>query len=416
MKIDKTGLHPIYDQYENAENRLTHALLHTIGSSNSLFRRFLKELMRIPPGLITGRFEISTQKIPLSHGDRDPEEVESIPDAWIVDGSSQTRIGIAVEVKDRKNSVNLSQLRKHVNRIKNYRSRYLLVITPDLKRPQNIAEFFKSDDVDSKVTWLSWGKIYVWLKKVPAAVNSREGFLIDSLLEFLERRREVLGFQGISFSGRFNVIEAKDILNAEMEELAPFVEELYIGLNRRRPAITTFSQDGVWDCFGSGDGFTKDLHFTFGINENQHDIDLVVPNSARKAWARLKKVFSSENDLERLLSILKNLRDGVPHLYMEFNQRHFVAPKFGVRDGFLEFNIDTMGAPFRKMNSETKEFPVWIDAISAAVTRKRNINGQFMIKARFFLGETDGIDRPEFIATAKRTIKAFKPLYDFLKV
>ncbi len=70
MKINKDRLHPLYDQYSNAENRLTHALLHTIGSSPFLFSRFLKNIVGISDNLSGGIFEISTQKVPFSHGDR----------------------------------------------------------------------------------------------------------------------------------------------------------------------------------------------------------------------------------------------------------------------------------------------------------------------------------------------------------
>lgn len=109
MKIIKDGLHSLYDQYSNEENRLTHALLHTIGSSQWLFSRFLKNLVGVNVPLAGGTYEISTQKVPFSHGDNNPETVESVPDAWIIDGSS--KLGIAVEVKDRKNALSLSQLR-----------------------------------------------------------------------------------------------------------------------------------------------------------------------------------------------------------------------------------------------------------------------------------------------------------------
>lgn len=418
MKIDKKGLHPLFDQYENAENRLTHALLHTIGSSNLLFRRFLRDLMRIDSRLIAKHIEISTQKEPLSHGDKDPDEIESIPDAWIVDGSSKAQIGIAVEVKDKKNALKAEQLRKHANRIRNYSNRYLLVLTPDLQKPGLIHKLNQTDDIGAKVIWLPWNEIYRWLAKMPfskPSTNSKEAFLIVSLREFLERRREVLGFQGISFPRRFDVAEAKDILNAEMEELEYFVKELYLSLDRRRPAITTFSQESVWDCFGSNEGFTTDLHFTLAIHENWHDISLVVPNSAGRAWLRLKSVFSSQREYETLFSILKSLRENIPYLFIEFHQRHFVTRRFGVRDGFMEFNVDTLGSPFRRKNSKTKEFPIWVDAIGSAVKKKGNVNGQVMFKSRFFLQETAGIEKPEFIETSKQTIKAFKPLYEFLK-
>jgi len=200
-----------------------------------------------------------------------------------------------------------------------------------------------------------------------------------------------------------------------MEELEGTVKKHYKDLVKRRPAITTFFQDAVWDCFGSEKGFTEDIHITLGINERAHDISITIPNSARQAWKRLKEVFSEERDQDDLFFILEDLRNQIPHLFVEFNQRHFIAQKIGVRDGYMEFDIDTLGAPFRKKNSKAKEFPVWQSAIREAILHKKRINGQVMFKSRFFFAETKGIDKPEFIETAKTTIKAFKPLYNFLR-
>ena len=73
MKINQDGLHPLYDQYSNDENRLTHALLHTISSSKWLFSRFLKNLVGVNGPLGNETYEISTQKVPFSHGDKKPE-------------------------------------------------------------------------------------------------------------------------------------------------------------------------------------------------------------------------------------------------------------------------------------------------------------------------------------------------------
>ena len=349
MKINKNRLHPLYDQYSNQENRLTHALLHSIGSSEWLLCRFLKYIIGYEISLTGETYEISTQKTPFSYGDENQEDIESIPDAWIVDENS--RLGIVIEVKDRKNSLSLSQLRSHANKVKNYKYPYLLVITPDLKLPKKITDLEQKENERLHIVWRSWDEIYRWLinLNIPkSSQRTKDQFLVTSMREYLERRREVLGFQGIYFPSGFNVLEAKAILNAEMEELKSNVTELYKNLDKRRPAITTFSQESVWDCFGSEEGFTADLHLTLGMHEKSHHIALTVPNSAKKAWSRLKKVFSDEANQEQLFSILKSLRNEVPHLFIEFNQRHFVARKFGVSDGYMEFDIDTLGAPFRK--------------------------------------------------------------------
>jgi len=226
MKIDKDRLHPLYDQYSNAENRLTHALLHTIGSSPFLFSRFLKNIVGISGNLSGGIFEISTQKVPFSHGDDDQEKVESIPDAWIV--NEQKEIGIAIEVKDIKNSIRVGQLTKHASQIANYNKQYLLVITPDLKRPVKIDALKRKGQKKLNIVWCSWDEIYQWLSKLQKTQLSKrkkDEFLLKSMQEYLDRRREVLGFQGVKFDKDFNVKEAKIILNAEMEELEQFVKK-----------------------------------------------------------------------------------------------------------------------------------------------------------------------------------------------
>lgn len=416
MKINKDRLHPLYDQYSNDENRLTHALIHTIGSSPLLFSRFLKNIIGISYNLSGGIFEVSTQKVPYAHGDNNQEKVESIPDAWII--NEQKGIGIAIEVKDIKNNISIGQLTKHASRIQDYKKQYLLVITPDLKRPVKIDALKRKEQKKLNVVWCSWDEIYRWLSKLQQSKLSKlkkEEFLLKSMQEYLDRRREVLGFQGIKFDKGFDVNEAKVILNAEMEELEQFVKKTFKDLVRRRPAITTFSLESVWDCFGVEDRFTKDLHLTFGIKGTYHDIAIVVPNASRKPWKRLKNIFSAPEEEKDLFFILENLRKQVPHLYIEFIQRHFIARKIAVRDGFMEFNIDTIDRIFKNKKIKAKEFPIWYPAIKSAVLNKSKINGQIMFKARFYYTDTKNIDKLGFIKTAEKTIKAFKPLYKFIR-
>jgi len=416
MKINKDRLHTLYDQYSNDENRLTHALLHTIGSSPFLFPRFLKNIVGINYNLSGGIFEISTQKVPNAHGDNNQEKVESIPDAWII--NEQKGIAIAIEVKDVKNNIRISQLSKHAARIHGYKKQYLLVITPDLKRPAKIDYLVKKEHKKLNIVWCSWDEIYRWLSKLQKSKLSKlkkEEFLLKSMQEYLDRRREVLGFQGIKFNNGFDVNEAKVILNAEMEKLELLIKKTFKDLVLRRPAITTFALESVWDCFGVKDGFTSDLHLTFSIKETYHDIAIVVPNASKNPWKRLKNIFSDPKEEEILFSILINLRKQIPHLYIEFIQRHFIARKVAVRDGFMEFNIDTLGKKFKNKKTKAKEFPIWHQAIKSAVLNKSKINGQIMFKARFFYNDTKDIDKPGFIKTAEKTIKAFKPLYKFIR-
>jgi len=416
MKINTTGLHPLFDQYSNDENRLTHALLHTIASSRWLLANFLKKFIGINYSFRGSTFQISTQKVPFSQQDLDPPEIDSVPDGWIVDEASN--LGIVIEVKDIKNSKNTKQLKSHIKRVKKYQKPYLFIVTPDLKEPQHINALQENQN-NVEIVWRSWDQTYRWLKGLQvlkSANKNKVQFLIESMLDYLELRREVLGFQGIFFrNNEFNVDEAKDILNAEMEELESTVRKLYPDLTNRRPAITKISNVGVWDCFGVKEGFTNDLHFTIGINEKCQDIALTIPNSAKKAWTQLKKIFSDDKLENELSSLLRPLRGKVPHIFIEFNQRHFIARRFGVNDGIMEFNIDTIGTSFRGKNSKTKEFPIWYPALKSAILNKGKVNAQVKFKSRFYLKETKGIDKPEFLKTATKTLETFKPLYTFLR-
>jgi hypothetical protein len=143
---------------------------------------------------------------------------------------------------------------------------------------------------------------------------------------------------------------------------------------------------------------------------------MVVPNSSRKSWNRLKEIFSTEKNQNKLVSILAKYRKTVPYLYLEFVQRHFINRRIGIQDGHLSFNIDVIGKPFMKKVSKTKQSSIWFQALHEAIINKRSLNGQFAFYTKFFLNETKGIDKPEFINTVKTTLKNMKPLYDFLKL
>ncbi len=305
MKVDATRLTPLYDQYSNQENRLTHALLHTIGSSNKILLKFLKGFIGIQYAFGRDTYEISTQKVPFSHADKDPNKVDSVPDAWIIEPNN--KIGIIIEVKDVSNYVKRGQLSSHLKRLSNYKHQYLVVIAPDLKEPKIISSVQGSCRSGQKVIWRSWDDFYRWLFKLTNGFssNSKEGFLIRSMLTYLQKRRSVLGFQGIFFTSEFNVYEAKDILNAEMEALHGTVRRFYRNLVIRRPAITTMHLRSVWDCFGVKDGFTNDIHITFSIHEEYHDIGIIVPNAAKPCWTEVIK--TSVSPLSNSIRISRTL-------------------------------------------------------------------------------------------------------------
>jgi len=416
MKIDTERLTPLFDQYSNPENRLTHALMHTLAGSDKILKAFLDQVLGIRRSFIGKEIEITTQKRPFSQEDTDRDKVDSVPDGWIID--KQGGLGILIEVKDEKNSVRLDQLRSHLKRLENYENSTLLVITPDLILPQKIDALNADRRCRSRIAWKSWNELYAFFNQCRENLFHtlpKERYVLDAMLEYLEQRREVLGFQGIKFRKGFDVEEAKKILAAEMEELKDTALALFPTLTGRRGAITTaFSKSAVWDCFGVPEGFTSDIHVTVSIHEAYQDISLTVPHRARQRWKRLKSILASEENERALFKILNELRLAVPDLFLEFIQRHFLYQRKGVRDAFLEFHIDTFGKPFLEDKSKVKVFPIWFQALKEAILSKSMINAQTMFKARFYLDETPNIDNEKFLITARKAITALHPLYSFL--
>lgn len=220
-------------------------------------------------------------------------------------------------------------------------------------------------------------------------------------------------FNGISFTQQFNIDEAKELLDAEMAELQIFVEDTY-GLRRRVKGITV-APNNIWDCFGKTNGdFRKHLHFSLSLHEEYHDIALTVPNKANRRWTRLRSVFLEDYDQERLIRIIQKLRSQAPHLFIRFHQRHFIGQTKPFSDGFLEFDIDTIGTHFWSRGSSVKTFSIWFETFKNAIISYEKINKEVQFRVRYYYDEMENINTAEFIETVKLILTDFKPLYEFL--
>lgn len=102
----------IFDQYDQPENRLTHAFVICLHEDRTLLREFVK--------WICGRrvenrnhLEIIEQQIPGEEPiDIEEDERSGLPDAWIYDQASRWSLIIESKVAAR---VNADQLRRHLS-------------------------------------------------------------------------------------------------------------------------------------------------------------------------------------------------------------------------------------------------------------------------------------------------------------
>jgi hypothetical protein len=80
-------LRNIFDQYEQWENRVTHALMTALQEDRKLLGLFLRELVGVKPPCHPSKLAVLEQQYP---GEEEPSEEElerrGIPDGWIFDG------------------------------------------------------------------------------------------------------------------------------------------------------------------------------------------------------------------------------------------------------------------------------------------------------------------------------------------
>lgn len=411
MKIE-SQLNNIFDQYDLGENRLTNALLQMLSKNEDLLIHFLKYYFKIHIKKNT-QVLISALKEAFATGDREEnrEEVESIPDGWIIVNEN---IAIVFEAKITQNAIRRNQLLSHVRRIRNIEQKYLCVITPDHKNPVKNIQI-----PNVNIVWISWRKIYNWvsdnIKDNPIVPNC----LTKQFKEYLAMKENLVGFQGINFSsGKYDSSEAKRILKSLLKEITPEISKIYPKLRTAKKALSEGVHDytvyhrNVWSNISAGENFTKDMHMTFWIQQAHFGMGFTVPNNARSCWKRLKSIFKDEILFNAFIEKLFKLRNHAPNLFLEFIHRHYLGMKQGVVDGLMEINIDTIR---KHKNSPVKSYPSWLVAFRELITNKKGFNGQFMMRTRFFYKDHPKVRSADFKDVVLQVAKNFKEIYDFLQ-
>ena len=98
----------VFDQYQQPENRLTHALACCLGEDKNLMRSFLKRIAGTVPA---GRLQIVEQQLPgepITTGDETANG--SLPDAWVY-GEGDWSLLIEAKVQA---AINAGQFKRHL--------------------------------------------------------------------------------------------------------------------------------------------------------------------------------------------------------------------------------------------------------------------------------------------------------------
>ena len=412
----------IFDQYEQPENRLTHALISTLSNDRRLIRPFLKRLKigSTPP--VQG-LRLVEQQVPGVNVSGEEIDAKGLPDACIFDDKGWA---LLLESKVQA-AVSRNQLERHLKSAarNGYENAHVVAIVVDAAC-NGLPEGAKA---------VEWRELYTWFRKL-AAVSRWAGIFVDYMQVFESRMIAKEGylkqgtltmFDGLRFNedNPYTHREAKRLirlLRAELQQRKDLQELGVDPTGEGRSALTGRGFDAVWDFLPLKQArgavqHTAFPHLTLALNPESAIAAVTVPNGV-KGGVRTKL---KEGGVEGFRSLVAELDRALRHAgrirkskgakpFMYVHQRHFLSQRSrGITDGRLEVDLRTLaGCPKAGVHRQ----PEWIDAIYSLLTHKRS-NIQFGVEVRFKYDCPIAGSR-EVVDLFAETWTALKPLLNFV--
>jgi hypothetical protein len=413
----------IFDQYEQPENRLTHALACCFAEDTKLLKQFVKWLTEQRQRVLPKKLEILEQQVPGGREQfaEDEAEKRGIPDIWIHDGAKWCLL-----IESKVNAIlDNDQLDRHYKTAIRHGFEDVQVLAIDIAKPtRNLppyALFKKWSDVYSWFSKLSFSSQWAWrmVKYMETAENrmSADGYLKEGTMT---------KFNGIPFvNGEpYSYLTAKRCLNSLIEELKNYsrLKAIYnLDPTGGRKQITGKTWSLVWDYIpfagGTYSNFTNHPHLTFVIKPDWVQIQITLPNGAKASYWNLL-VTGGKNSMAKMLQEIHHRlgkdksRQGFVKLWVEVLQRHYRFQKdVGIKDGELYFDVDCLLST-GKLEKKVRTSLAWLDALDVILANRRKANTQIAIVARYDYVKGSIVGKPEFVDEAVRALEALKPFYE----
>ena len=244
----------IFDQYEQVENRVTHALLTSLDQDRDLLGHFLRDLVRVTPPVSPQKLTLLSQRYP--GGELAPTEDEAeqrgIPDGWVFNADAEWCVFLESKVQA---PLSLEQLSKHRRVAERFGFRTVIgvVITSGRDSPRQSPP---------GTVLLRWREVYVWLVQHRHHHDNDWAARAAQYLEIVESRLIETGkftegtltmFAGISFSRDqpYYYLEGKRLLLLMCETLRASKKlQSQLGVDPAmtgKAAIKGSQADGVWN-------------------------------------------------------------------------------------------------------------------------------------------------------------------------
>lgn len=378
----------LFDQYEQPENKLTHALFSTLDHERGYLRPFLQYLGLLDVPAVRS-LRITEQEVPgLPQSDAEDVDNSGLPDAcvftnegWAVlfECKVQARVGVEQLLRHRKTAI------RH-----GFESPHLVIVAVDEAAGT-------APDGTIRITWRD---VYCWFSRRSHEPWARE--LIRYMQTFerkmLARDYEIRGtitvFDGLRFDAEnpYTYSEGKRLVRLLGDQLQKRTDLRQFGVDpkgKRRPAITGSRTDRVWDFLPlevarNAKQFTWYPHLTMALGGSWAVAAVTIPNGVKGGFRTklgalgvdgfMKLMTELEN---RLRSVIKRSPRAKAVIYV--TQRHYKTQSSPAEvDARLEADLRTVVTGNK---AGVKYQPEWVAAIFEVLMNKRS-NLQLGIEVR----------------------------------
>lgn len=371
----------VFDQYEQPENKLTHALVCTLEHDRALLRYFLNQI-GVKDAPAPNSLMLVEQHIPGTPlNNSENESAKGLPDACLYKDESWI---LAIEAK-LGSSIDGNQLERHINTLKrrDFQKPKLLVISLKCKatRKPELADFH-----------VEWCQIYKWFKEFKQSFWANQ---FTRYVEILESKMNEKGidlggtltmFDGIHFDADnpYSYQEGKRLIRLMGDNLQCRDDlQRHLGIDpngKRRGGITGRDSTYVWDFLPlnvarNADLFTDYPHLTMGLNAQASVAAITIPNGIKGGFRRHFKSMGLDGFRACLLEVEAALRPIImkaegakPNLYAL--QRHYKSQRSGGEtDCRLNTDLRTL---LPGSQHGVKYQPEWADMIYHVLVNKRS--------------------------------------------
>lgn len=416
----------IFDQYDQPENRLTHALATALAEDRRLLARFVEWVadLHLPPSEVV---EVVEQGFAGRTGRLEREkETSGLPDACI------TGTGWAVLIESKVQAVlRDEQLNRHYRTAVRHGLQGIRLLVIDTEAPKRA--------LPSGAVVRTWSAVYAWLLSESRRIGSlwarraAEYFVVAEhrlVEEEYLREGTLTTFAGIPFDAEnpYNYMEAKRVLRLAMDQLRSRARlRRTLGVDPRgkgRGAITGRESTSVWDYIPlrglkSGEPFTRQPHLTLVIKSDRLAAMVTVPDGVRTVMRRNLTDLGADGFRELLGSVKSRLvraLRGVPGAspWVEVIQRRYPSQRATpIVDARIEFDMRT-ALPATPDEPKVRLQSEWLGATFEALTRKRS-NLQVAIGAVFPYGTRSATANAGILDHVTETWIACAPLIEKMR-